>query len=386
MKKRFAVILALVLTLVSIVACGGNSEEKETTEVKKTEAQEETVGKETEGEEKTEAEVTEAEAGKDSVKVGLVILSGDHGFTGESVKHAEMEADILMEKYDNVDIIVKSCGEAADQITEIENLISMGDIDAIMLWPTEGEALRSAAQTVVDAGIKLFIYDRLIEDFDGLEAQMMGDNFSIGHEMGIYLDEYFADNDTVNYLRFVGDSSTVTSQRSDGMDDVISADKFVQVNETFVTDWSTEKAQEQMENWLNAQSKEDIESLELIVTHDDEIVDGLMNALENYNGDAEINVKLITSVGGREGTLQKFEGTDLDVKFITWFFAPSFIRECVDMTVESALGEPFSGTAELSDGIYLIPSFSISNAENATYTFDEYRASEAYEIRYSIDE
>ena len=53
-----------------------------------------------------------------------------------------------------------------------------------MLWPTEGEALRSAAQTIVDAGIKLVVYDRLIEDFEGLEGQMMGDNFSIGEEMG----------------------------------------------------------------------------------------------------------------------------------------------------------------------------------------------------------
>ena len=167
------------------------------------------------------------------------------------------------------------------------------------------------------------------------------------------------------------------------MDDVIDA-KFVQVNETFVTDWSTEKAQEQMENWLNGHSKEEIEALDLIVTHDDEIVDGLMNALDAYSGDAQINVKLITSVGGREDTMQKFENTKLDVKFVTWFFAPSFIRECVDMTVDSALGKEFDGTAILEDGIYLIPSFSISNAGNAHYTFDEYRASNEYQVRYSI--
>ena len=49
------------------------------------------------------------------VKVALVILSGDHGFTGESVKHAELEAKALTEKYDNLEVVVKSCGEAADQ-------------------------------------------------------------------------------------------------------------------------------------------------------------------------------------------------------------------------------------------------------------------------------
>ena len=335
-KKVLALLLGATMVGTLLVGCGGGANNSAPAQ---TEAP-------AEKEEEPAAEApAEAPAEGETAKVALVILSGDHGFTGESVRHAEMEAEAIMANNPNVEVVVKSCGEAAAQITEIENLISAGDVDAIMLWPTEGEALRSAAQTIVDAGIKLFIYDRLIEDFDGLEGQMMGDNFSIGKEMGDYLTKYFADTDKVDYLRFVGDSSTVTSQRSGGMDEVIDAKKFVQANETFVTDWSTEKAQEQMENWLNAHTKEEVEALDLIVTHDDEVVDGVMNALDAYTGDAKLNVKLITSVGGREDTMQKFENTKLDVKFTTWFFAPSFIRECVNMTVDSALGQEFKGAS-----------------------------------------
>ena len=357
MKKFLALALSLALSLSLLAGCGNSSSSS--------------------GSSAGSGSAAGSGSGSgDSYKIGLVILSGDHGFTGESVRHAEMEAEALMEKYDNLEIVVKSCAEASAQITEIDNLIAGGDIDAIMLWPTEGEALRSAAQTIVEAGIDLVVYDRLIEDFEGLKGQMMGDNFSIGEEMGEYLNTYFADDDQVNYLRFVGDSSTVTSQRSGGMDEVLDANKFNQINETFVTNWSTEEAQEQMENWLNAHTKEEIESLDLIVTHDDEIVDGLMNALDAYTGNAQLNVKLITSVGGREDTLQKFENTKLDVKFVTWFFAPSFIRECVDFTAETAMGLPFDGTAVESDGIYLIPSFSISNAGGADYDFQQYRDSD----------
>ncbi|SBW03279.1 Periplasmic binding protein/LacI transcriptional regulator [uncultured Eubacteriales bacterium] len=362
MKKLVALTLSMVMALTFLSACGGTPAATPSP---------------------SGGAATPTQSGGKTYKVGLVILSGDHGFTGESVRHAEMEAAALMEKYDNLDIVVKSCGEAADQITEIENLIAAGDIDAIMLWPTEGEALRSAAQTVVDAGVKLVIYDRLIENFNGLEGQMMGDNFSIGHEMGVYLNDYYKDDEKVEYLRFVGDSSTVTSQRSGGMDEVLDA-RFEQVNETFVTDWSTEKAQEQMENWLNAHTNEEVEALDLIVTHDDEIVDGLMNALDAYSGTAKLNIRLITSVGGREDTMRKFENSKLDVKFITWFFAPSFIRECVDFTAEVAMGKPFSGTAVEENGIYLIPSFSISNTGDAHYSFEDYRTSSEYQVRYSI--
>ena len=235
MKKILALLLALVMVL-SLAACGAKEEPK--------------------AEAPAAAETEAAAPAAETVKVALVIVAGDHGFTGESVKHAELEAAAMNAKYDNVEVVVKSCGEAADQISEIENLIATDKPDAIMLWPTEGEALRAAAQTVIDAGIDLVVYDRLIEDFDGLTGQMMGDNFAIGGGMGEYLNTYYADYEAVDYLRFVGDASTVTSQRSGGMDEVLTEGKFNQVAETFVTNWSSETAQNQMEDWLAAKTKE----------------------------------------------------------------------------------------------------------------------------------
>ena len=317
-----------------------------------------------------------------SFKIGVVMPSGDHGFTGESVAHAKMEAEALMEKYEGLEIVVKDGLEASHQITSIENLLAGGDVDLIMLWPMEGEALRSAAQSIIDAGVELVVYDRLINNFQGLVGEIMGDNVGIGKMMGEYLNKYYADMDSVQYLRFVGDSSTVTSQRNEGMDGVIDK-KFEQVANTFVTNWSTEAAQGQMENWLNAKTAKEIEDVDLIVTHDDEIVDGLMNALEAYTGSAEINIKLITSVGGREATLVKFENTKLPTKFCTFYFAPAFIREALRLSVAHLYGEKYTG-ANLTNGQYLIPSFSISNAGDATYDFDAYRKSDIYKERYSI--
>lgn len=315
-------------------------------------------------------------------KIGVVIPSGDHGFTGESVAHAKMEAEALMKQYEGLEIVVKDGLEASSQIASIENLLAGGDVDLIMLWPMEGEALRSAAQSIIDANVELVVYDRLITNFKGLVGEIMGDNVGIGKMMGEYLNKYYADMDSVQYLRFVGDSSTVTSQRSEGMDGVIDK-KFEQVANTFVTNWSTETAQGQMENWLNSKSAKEIEALDLIVTHDDEIVDGLMNAMEAYTGSAKLNVKLITSVGGREATMVKFENTKLPTKFCTFYFAPSFIREALRLSVTHLYGEEYKG-ANLTNGQYLIPSFSISNAGNATYDFNAYRASDIYKERYSI--
>lgn len=368
--KRFIALFLAVVMVFSMSACSTS-----------TNAPEEAAGNNEPVDEPIDEPVDNEPEGK-SYKIGVVIPSGDHGFTGESVAHAKMEADDLMKKYNGLEIVVKDGLEASDQITSIENLIAGNDVDLIMLWPMEGEALRSAAQSILDAGIELVVYDRLIDNFQGLVGEIMGDNYGIAQMMGEYLNTYFKDESNVKYLRFVGDSSTVTAQRSDGMDAVIDS-KFEQVANTFVTDWSTEKAQQQMENWLNSKTTEEIESLGLIVTHDDEVVDGVMNALEAYSGNAKINIRLISSVGGREGTLSKFENTDTDIKFTTFYFAPAFIREALRLSAAHLYGEAYEG-AVLKDGQYLIPSFSISNAGGADHDFDSYRASDIYKERYSI--
>lgn len=211
----------------------------------------------------------------------------------------------------------------------------------------------------------------------------MGDNVGIGTMMGEYVNDYFADDSEVNYLRFVGDSSTVTSQRNEGFDEVVDS-KFNQVANTFQTDWSTETAQNQLSDWLNSASADDIANLKLIVTHDDEVTDGVMNALESYSNAGDLNVELVTSVGGRQETLDKFDGTSLDVKLTTYYFAPSFIREAERLAVSVVTGEPYDGAEEV-DGTYLIPSFGISNAGGTDMDFDEYRGSDIFEERYSID-
>ena len=370
MRKVLSLILVVVLAF-ACVACAAN-----------TPAATEPATTPTAAPAATTAPAATAAPEVKSFKIGVVIPSGDHGFTGESVAHAKMEAEALMKKYEGLEIVVKDGLEATSQITSIENLLAGGDVDLIMLWPMEGEALRSAAQSIIDAKVELVVYDRLINNFGGLVGEIMGDNVGIGNMMGEYLNKYYADMDSVQYLRFVGDSSTVTSQRSEGMDGLIDK-KFEQIANTFVTNWSTETAQGQMENWLNAKSAKEIEALDLIVTHDDEIVDGLMNALEAYKGSAKINIKLITSVGGREATMVKFESTKLPVKFCTFYFAPAFIREALRLSVTHLYGENYSG-ANLTNGQYLIPSFSISNAGDAKYDFDAYRKSDIYAERYSI--
>ncbi len=317
------------------------------------------------------------------LKIGIVTPDADHGFLGESIAHAraEIEAQVAAMGADNLEYKFEVGGEAAKQIAAIENILTWGP-DVIVLWPLEGEQLRNAAQTIVDAGVKLIIYDRLIENFQGKTAEIMGDNVTIGNWMGNYLLKYFKDRldagEKLQYLQFIGDSSTVSIQRTQGMLDVLNASpyaaQFELVHEPFQTDWSNAKSQEFMENWLNTTDPKAIADVDFVCTHDDEIVDGITLALNAFTG--EQNIKLITSVGGRRETLATYDNQKIDL--VTYFFSPSFIREAIRLGIAAAKGEQYQGQ-DIKGQLFLIPSIEIDKN-----TVESFRNSKEFIERYSI--
>ncbi|MBQ6594945.1 MAG: substrate-binding domain-containing protein [Clostridia bacterium] len=319
----------------------------------------------------------------EGVKLGIVTPDADHGFTGESVAHARAEAEAMKEAGIIEDYMMAVGDEASKQIEGIDTILNWGP-DVIMLWPLEGDQLRNAAQTVVDEGVPIIIYDRLIENFDGKAAEIMGDNVTIGNMMGEYLLKYYADDlaagKEIKYLLFIGDSSTVSVQRTGGMMDVLGAseyaDQFVLLQDGFQTDWSNSVAKEQMENWLSTADAETIADLDLIVTHDDEIVDGIMQVI--LEEDALTDLRLITSVGGRRETLATFDNVEKP-ELLTYFFSPSYIREALRLAVAVAKGETYQDQ-EVAGQQFLIPTIEIDKD-----TVEAYRASAEYEDRYSID-
>ena len=318
----------------------------------------------------------------EGIKLGIVTPDADHGFTGESVAHARAEAEAMKAAGIIDDYMMAVGNEASKQIQGIDEILNWGP-DAIMLWPIEGDQLRNAAQTIVDEGIPLIIYDRLIENFTGMAAEIMGDNVKIGNLMGEYLLKYFEEDlvagKEITYLLFIGDSSTVSKQRTQGMLDIIDAseykDQFVLLQDGFQTDWSNAKSKELMENWLSTADAATIADLDMIVTHDDEIIDGIMQVIPEETGLTDL--RILTSVGGRRETLATFDTVEKP-ELLTYFFSPSYIREAIRLAVAAANGETYPGE-EIHGQQFLIPTIEIDKN-----TVEAYRASQEYADRYSI--
>jgi ABC-type sugar transport system, periplasmic component len=310
--------------------------------------------------------------GKKAKLMGVITPSADHGFTAESIRHCEAQVKALAAKY-GFQYRFITAAESGEQSNAVDTVLGMKP-DVVVLWPITGNELRSAAQSIQDAGIPIIIYDRLIDGFTPT-SWIMGDNSAIGEGVGKYFNSYFkADIDagkTVNILEFKGDSSTVPMQRSDGFKKTASP-KF-KVVQDFVTNWSQQTAMEQMESYLNTKSVAEIESIKAIFTHDDEVVFGIVEALKNYHGPAKINIKLITGVSAGKEFMKLFDNSGLKgIDFMTYTFSPSMVRNAVDLGYKAMNGEKLEKS-------YLVPTDMVDKTN-----YKKYMQGDLYKTRYSL--
>lgn len=337
MKKVLAIILVLALTL-SLAACGSKDAPVDKTGV-----------------------------------LGIVMPSATHGFLGESIAHAKAEADAIAADT-GLEVKFLTSAESSEQNNQLDGLIEDG-VDCIVLWPHNGDEVRSSAQAVMDAGIPLIIYDRLINDFVPT-AEMMGDNETIGKMTGEYFNSFFATDlaaGKVNVLEFKGDNSTVPEQRSQGFKST--ADANINVVQQFSTDWQRAKAMEQLETWFASSSKADVEALKAIFTHDDEVALGVLDAIDNYDGDAKLDIRLVSGVGGRVENLDTFvPWEEKGVKQVTYAFSPSMVRDAVKLGADVVMN------GATPSGLQLIATEEIDNT-----TEQDFRQGEIFKTRYSIE-
>ena len=107
--------------------------------------------------------------------LGIVMPNATHGFLGESIKHARAAAEEYS-KANGFSYKFLTSAEASEQNNQLDTLINE-KVDCIVLWPHNGNELRSGAMKVMEAKIPLIIYDRLIDEFKPT-AEVMGDNFT----------------------------------------------------------------------------------------------------------------------------------------------------------------------------------------------------------------
>ena len=190
----------------------------------------------------------------------------------------------------NVEVVVLDAGgDVARQIAQMEDLIQQ-EVDAIIIWPTNGEAVIPAVRKAHNAGIPVVVTNSNIAEqgFDFVASFSGPDNITQGARSAEIMCDKFKEMGIEGEARVVQISGqpgyTTAIERQKGFDDRLpEVCPDVTLVETQPGDWNREKSQQVMEAFL--------------VKYDD--IDGV------YAGDDNMGVGALNAAkaAGREGII-----------------------------------------------------------------------------------
>lgn len=184
-------------------------------------------------------------------------------------------------------VVLDAGGDVARQIAQVDDLIQQ-NVDAIIIWPTNGEAVIPAVRRAHRAGIPVIVTNSNIAEqgFDFIRSFSGPDNVTQGRRSADIMCDKFKDMGIENEAKVVHITGqpgyTTAIERAGGFDERLpEVCPNVQVLETQPGDWNRERSQQVMEAFLV--KYDDIDG---VYAGDDNMGVGALNAARaaNRNG------------------------------------------------------------------------------------------------------
>ena len=255
---------------------------------------------------------------------------------------------------DNVETVVLDAGgDVARQIAQVEQLIQQ-EVDAIIIWPTNGEAVIPAVRQAQKAGIPVIVTNSNIAEqgFDFIASFSGPDNIQQGASAAEIMCDRFKElgiADEAQIVEITGQPGYTTAiERSDGFTERLpEVCPNVELMDSQPGDWNREKAQQVMEAFLT--KYDDIDG---VYSGDDNMGVGALNAAKAAGRDGITFVGATNFAVGYEamgrgeywGSIYQSPVDDAeaalqtaidvldgkDVPFLNYFVTPKITQENMD--------------------------------------------------------
>ena len=162
MKKAFVFLVTMALAVTCAVGCSSSGGSGES--------------------DKAGEDAGSKDAGK---HIYVLTAPEDHGWTGSVATFAKEKIEEVNKGDYSAELITSAT--AAEQITNIEDIISKGEKDISVVIQPIDDTVQSAIQGLVDAEIPYVAFDRIIDGVAGSAvANVKGDNEGIGAATAAY--------------------------------------------------------------------------------------------------------------------------------------------------------------------------------------------------------
>ena len=289
-----------------------------------------------------------ARAEEKKVNLGVSIPAATHGWTAGIIYWANQAKNDLEKEHPGLKITVKTAGNPAEQANQLQDLLTVTKIDALVILPFESAPLTKPVAQLKSRGVYVTVVDRGLTDTSAQDAYVAGDNRTFAKISGEYLAKALNGKGDIVVLR--GIPTTIDNERMEGFEAVMKTYPDIKILDAKYGNWNRDDAFKVMQDYLTR-----FKHIDAVWTGDDDMSIGVLKAI----GQAKRNdIKIVLGGAGSKGMIKTLiDGTNPLIQ-ANVTYSPKMIYEAVKMTAEARLkGEKLPPT-------YLIPSVVVTK-ENA---------------------
>jgi ribose transport system substrate-binding protein len=262
----------------------------------------------------------------DKVVLGVAIPTADHGFTGGIVWWANEAKKELEKANPDLKVIVKTAGSAPEQANQLQDLVTVNKINALVIFPQESASLTQPVAQVKKKGVYVTVVDRGLTDTSAQDAYVAGDNTAFGKIPAEYLVKTLNGKGDIVALR--GIPTTLDNERWTAFESVIKQSPDMKILDAKYANWNRDDAFKVMQDYLTR-----FKHIDAVWAADDDMMIGVLKAIDQAK---RTDVKIVFGGAGSKEAVKRIMDDDPRVKADV-SYSPKFIYDAIKLTAEARL-------------------------------------------------
>lgn len=256
------------------------------------------------------------------VTIGVSIPAATHGWTGGVNYHAEEAKKRLEELYPDIEITISTAGTAGEQANDLEDLVSLRNIDALVVLPFESGPLTDPVRRVKESGVFVTVVDRGLTEEGIQDLYVAGNNHELGRVSGEYIRERLDDEGDIVVLR--GIPTVIDDERVQGFQEAIEGSE-VNILDMQHANWNRDDGFEVMQDYLSR-----FDNIDAVWAQDDDTALGVIEAVRQAEREDELFI--VGGAGMKDIIKRVMDGDELVP--VDVLYPPAMIATAMDLTVQ----------------------------------------------------
>jgi len=262
----------------------------------------------------------------DKVTLGVAIPTADHGFTGGIVWWANQAKKDLEKAHPDLKVIVKTAANAPDQANQLQDLVTVNKINALVIFPYESASLTQPVAQVKKQGVYVTVVDRGLTDTSAQNAYVAGDNTAFGKIPAEYLAKQLDGKGDIVALR--GIPTTLDNERWSAFTSVLKNYPNIKILDAKYANWNRDDAFRTMQDFLTR-----FKHIDAVWAADDDMAVGVLKAIDQAKRN---DIKIVFGgAGSKEMVKRVMDGDKLIKADVT--YSPKFIYDAIKLTADARL-------------------------------------------------